>query len=124
MAPARVMIVDNNPLALTSLRSLLKRMAELPIVATARNGVEALPLIQEIKPQVLIVDIQVLQTNGGELLGELHRSNIPMQVIVLTASLEEIAKQQTFDNDIIAYVSKDNAALLLDTLQRVVNNHN
>jgi YesN/AraC family two-component response regulator len=126
MAPLRVMIVEDHPLALTSLRALLSRMSEFSVVATARNGAEALPLIQEIQPEVLILDIKMPEMTGWELLNELHRKNISVQVIVLTAFPQEIAKYQAFyeDKDIVAYLTKDNAALLLDTLQKIANNHN
>jgi len=56
--------VDDNPAMLTSLQCLLKRMPKLSVVAAARGGAEALPLIHEIQPQLLILDINMPQMNG------------------------------------------------------------
>lgn len=124
MAPIRVMIVEDNRFMLTSLRALLSRMPELSVVAAARNGAEALPLIQETQPQVLILDIKMPEMNGWELLDELHKINSPVQVIVLTAVSEESSKQLAFDKGVVAYVTKGDASLFLDILQRVIRNLN
>jgi len=122
MVPVRVMVVEDNPVMLTSLRSLLKRIPELSIVAAARNGAEALPIIQEIRPQLLILDINMPQMNGWELLDELRARDCSVQVIVLTGDLEYDFEERTLDKGVVAYVTKNNARLFLDALEQVIDN--
>lgn len=120
MDPIRVMVVEDNPMMLTSIRALLARMPELSIVATARNGAEALPLIQETEPQLLILDIAMPQMNGWELLDELRARNCSVQVIVLSGHPE--STYEDHDQGIVAYIPKSNPGLFLDTIQRVIDN--
>jgi len=122
MVPVRVMVVEDNPVMLTSLRSLLKRMPEFSVVAAARNGAEALPLIQEIRPQLLILDINMPQMNGWELLDELRAKNCSIQVIVLAGDPEYDFKERALDKGVVAYVTKSNARLFFDTLEQVIDN--
>jgi CheY-like chemotaxis protein len=123
LAPVRVMIVEDHPLLLTSLQFLLNRIPVLSVVATACDGVEALPLIQETEPQVLILDLHLPRMNGSEVLDELRRMKSSVQVIVLSALPEDTVKQLVRDKDVAAYVSKADPSRLFDTLHRVIDNH-
>ena len=123
MASVRVMLVEDSRYTLTCLQALLKRMPDVSVVATARDGVEALPLIQATEPQVLILDIKMPKMNGLELLDELRKMNSPVEVIVLSFHQEDIWGQLAREKGAVAYVPKDNGQLFLDTLQQVIGNH-
>ena len=120
MLAVRVMLVEDNLAVLNSIHSLLKRMPELSVVATARDGAEALPLIQESQPQVLILDINMPKMNGWELLDELRKMSSPVKVIVLSVQQDDVLKQRALEQGAVAYVSKDDAQFFLGTLQRVI----
>jgi YesN/AraC family two-component response regulator len=70
---------------LTTLQALLNHIPALTVVATAQDGVDALPLIAKTQPHLLILDIYMPQMGGWELLDELRRTNSPVRVIVLSA---------------------------------------
>lgn len=76
----RVVIVDDEPPARAILREAAGRHADLDLVAECGNGVEALPLIDELRPDLLLLDVQMPRLTGFELLELLeHR---PLVVFV------------------------------------------
>ena len=122
MVPVRVMIVEDNLYMLLSLEALLNRMPKLSVVATARNGAEALLLIQEVEPQLMILDINMPKMNGLALLDELRKMNSLVQVIVFSAYADVILQQDAIERGATAFVSKGNVPHFLETLQRVIDN--
>ncbi len=69
----KVVIVDDEPLARKTLRTLARRDPELRVVAQCRNGIEALEAVREHKPDLMFLDVQMPEISGFdvlELLGE------------------------------------------------------
>lgn len=62
----KVLIADDEPLALDKLRRLLATETDLEVVAAATNGTEALRLAEQLQPDVLILDIQMPPLDGIE----------------------------------------------------------
>jgi two-component system LytT family response regulator len=68
-----VVIVDDEPLARKTLRTLARRDPEVRVVAQCRNGIEALDAVTEHKPDLMFLDVQMPEISGFdvlELLGE------------------------------------------------------
>jgi CheY-like chemotaxis protein len=123
MPALRVMLVDDSPIFIKSLKSLLRRIPTLNVVATAANGVEALPLIKETQPHLLILDLNMPKMNGWEVLDELRKMKSSILVIVLSAHLEERLEQQALTKGATAYVFKGHVSHLLDTLQTIIDGY-
>jgi CheY-like chemotaxis protein len=123
MAAIRVMVVEDSLSFRTTLQALLNHIPALTVVATAQDGVEALPLIAETQPQLLLLDINMPQMGGWELLDELRRMNSPVRVIVLSAYPERYFKQVALDKGAAAFITKGNTYLLLVTLQTIIDNY-
>jgi two-component system, LytTR family, response regulator len=80
----RVMIVEDEPLAVRRLAGLLKGNAAVEIVALAENARTALELIQAARPNLLLLDIEMPGMNGFELLEHLP-ADIAPAIIFVTA---------------------------------------
>jgi two-component system LytT family response regulator len=72
MLPIRTVIVDDEPPARTRLRSLLEEDPEIEIVAECDDGARAIAAIQQLKPALVFLDIEMPDGNGLEVLNSLH----------------------------------------------------
>jgi two-component system, LytTR family, response regulator len=70
--PIRTVIVDDEPPARTRLRSLLEEDPEIEIVAECDDGARAIAAIQQLKPTLVFLDIEMPDGNGLEVLNTLH----------------------------------------------------
>lgn len=84
MAELRALIVDDEPLALRLLASLLEGMPEVVVVGQCRNGREAVQAVQQLAPDLLILDVQMPGKNGFDVIKSLQADLVPM-VIFCTA---------------------------------------
>jgi two-component system LytT family response regulator len=68
MKKIRVLIVDDEPPARKKLRMLLRHYDNIDLVGEASNGIEAVQLVETAKPDLLLLDIQMPELNGFEVL--------------------------------------------------------
>ncbi|PWU04490.1 MAG: DNA-binding response regulator [Terriglobia bacterium] len=83
-AKLRVLIVDDEPLARTNLRVLLRRHPEVEIAGEVGSGVEALKEIRRTKPDLVFLDVQMPECDGFDVL-EMLGGNLRAAVIFVTA---------------------------------------
>jgi two-component system chemotaxis response regulator CheB len=80
----RVLIVDDSVFIRTVLSDALNRASDVQVVGTACNGVEALPMIVELKPDVMTLDIQMPRMDGIETLKEINKLSYRPKILVLS----------------------------------------
>lgn len=68
----RMLVVDDEPLARGKIRAMVARDAEVEIVGECSNGLEALAAIQELAPDLVLLDVQMPEAGGFEVLEALH----------------------------------------------------
>lgn len=85
----RVMLVDDQNLVRKGVRSLLELSTDIAIVAEAADGAEAIRLLPEIKPDVMLLDMRMPGMSGIDVLQTLAKNNAVPPTIILT----------TFDDD-------------------------
>ena len=112
----RVMIVDDEPLAVANLEHLLAPMEDVTVVATAKNGLAALHAFDTKKPDLVLVDVDMPGMDGLSLVRELGDRGSP-QVIFVTA-FDQFASQ-AFDVEATDFVLKPiHPQRLSDALER------
>src|SRR5688500_16717689 len=84
MADIRAVIVDDEPLARAGVRRLLDEVADVTVFGEATNGAEAVDVVRRLKPDLLLLDIQMPEKNGFEVLQELDHDDFGA-VIFITA---------------------------------------
>ena len=82
----RIVIADDHAVLRESLSALLDTQTDFQVVGKAVNGVEALELVQQHQPDVLVLDLFMPGTDGFEVLRTLDRANSRVAAVVLTAS--------------------------------------
>lgn len=80
MSQLKAVLVDDEPLALQLLQSMLEEINDIKIVATCRNGREALNAVVKHTPDILFLDIQMPGMNGFDVVHRLQGDTMPMVV--------------------------------------------
>ena len=110
MKPAtKLLIVDDHPVFRRGLRQIIEEHPRFLIVGEASDGQTGLKMLAELKPDVAVVDIDMPQLNGLEMLRALQRMKSPVSVLVLTMYKEEDMFNAAMDLGVKAYVLKENA---------------
>jgi two-component system response regulator NreC len=102
----RVIIVDDHAVLRTGLRLLLDAESDIEVVGEAKNGQEAIPLVQEIKPDVIILDLTMPGLGGLNTLEELRRLFPFCRVLVLTMHKDEGYLRRALAAGAMGYVLK------------------
>jgi DNA-binding LytR/AlgR family response regulator len=111
----KCLLVDDEPLALDALESLIQKIPELEIINKCQNAVEALQVIHTSKIDLLLLDIQMPELTGIEMLKSLAH---PPKVIFTTAYREYAI--EAFELDVIDYLVKP---VSLERLIRSINRY-
>ena len=115
----RALLVDDERLARTELIRLLDKFPEIEIVSEASNGEEAINLIEEHKPDLVFLDIQMPGMTGFEVLEHLH---VVPNIIFVTAYDEYALK--AFEVNALDYVLKPIELSRLEKAIEKVNSKN
>ncbi|HML16087.1 MAG TPA: LytTR family DNA-binding domain-containing protein [Bryobacteraceae bacterium] len=99
----RVLIADDEPIARAILREHVEAMPRLEIAGEASTGAEALARILELKPDVVLLDLQMPELDGLAVVRSLRKERKPL-IIFVTAYERHAA--EAFDVDAIDYLLK------------------
>src|SRR5436305_4891852 len=90
-AMIRIIIADDHPIVRDGLRKLLKLEDDFDVVGEAADGREVLDKVQELDPDVLLLDLCMPKLDGLSTLEAMAQFNRHTRVIVLTASEDKTA---------------------------------
>lgn len=107
MEKIQVMIVDDHPLFRQGLRQALEQEEDLGVAAEAADGMEALQLAEETRPDVILLDINLPSMNGLQVTRELQRTMPKTAIIMLTAYHDEEQLIHTMQAGATAYFPKE-----------------
>lgn len=114
----KVMLADDHVLMREGIRQLLEFDGSVEVVAEANDGEECLEKLPDIKPQILLLDINMSKKNGIEVLKEIKSKNMDVKVLILTVhdSVEYLMKAVELGVD--GYILKDSES---SELKRAIN---
>ncbi len=102
----RVVIADDHQLFREGLRGMLQE-AGMEVVGEAADGADAVALVQELRPQVAVLDLNMPGTSGLQALRRIARSNPDIQTVVLTVSAEDGDVVEALAAGACGYLLKD-----------------
>src|SRR5258708_27180948 len=84
MKPARIVLPDDHPLIREAIGQLLRGAPEFELVGEAANGKECLARVQELRPDILVLDIAMPEMNGEQVAREIRRRCPEVKIIALS----------------------------------------
>lgn len=119
-----VVLADDHPLLLEGLRKILEMESDINVVGIAKDGLEAVQMVKEHKPQVLLLDINMPKLDGIEACLEIKEKAPETKIIALTVCDEEDKVLQILRVGAKGYFLKDvEPERLVDAVRNVMKGH-
>ena len=103
----KIMIADDHSMIREGLKNLLELDGDIQVIAEALDGEDCLNKLQVVKPDVLLLDINMPKKNGLEVLKSLKSKKSKLKVLVLTVHNEIEYLMKAVDIGVNGYVLKD-----------------
>lgn len=117
----RILLVDDHTLFRSGLKALLSRQADFEIVGEASDGLEGVKLAEQLKPDLVLLDLDMPVMNGTEALAQMLAANRELPVVMLTVSEDAEDLKEAFVLGARGYLVKNiDAEYLVNGVRQVV----
>lgn len=113
MEPVKIMIVDDHCMVREGLKQLLELDGDIRVIGEAGDGVSCLELMKELKPDVVLLDINMPLLNGLMVLEKVREMKLNNKIIILTIHNEIEYLMRAIEHDVNGYVLKDSDSDIL-----------
>lgn len=115
-------MADDHPVFIQVLMTILKQEKNIEVLGQASDGRTALTMVHKYKPDVAILDVQMPEPDGLQLVELLNAEQNPIKIIILTMYKEESIIKKVLDLGVKGYVLKENAIDdIIDSINIVYN---
>jgi DNA-binding NarL/FixJ family response regulator len=116
----RVLVVEDHEVVRDALANMLGDAADMDVIATASSVRDALPLLDEHRPEIVLTDLALEDGSGIELVRALRRSRRKGRVLVLTGHCDVFTAKKTLAEGVAGYVLKSQSSSeLLEAIRTV-----
>jgi DNA-binding NarL/FixJ family response regulator len=121
MNKKRIALVDDHPLVREWLSNLIHQQSDLTVCNETENAPAALSAVETVKPDLVIVDINLKNSSGVELIKNLKESHPEVPVLVLSMHDESLYAERAFRAGARGYVNKrETAQKVVEAIRRVL----
>jgi len=119
-----VFIIDDHPVIRLAIRMLLEN-ENYEIVGETDNGVDAMQMVRECMPDLIILDISIPKLDGLEVLARFNAMNLPSKILVLTAQAPSLFAIRCMQSGAAGYVCKqEDLSELVSSVKAVLSGYN
>lgn len=120
MAHIKILVADDHSLVRAGIRALLEKEPDFEVVAEARNGREALELIRQYQPDIVLMDLAMPELNGLEAMRQLSKEFPKIHSIILSMYSDEEHVWRALQAGAAGYLVKGGALAELELALRSV----
>lgn len=107
MSPVRLLVADDHPVVRDGIVGMVSSDPDIEVVAEASNGSEAVGLARALKPDVVLMDLRMPDTDGVTAIRELRRLGVPARIVVLTTYDSDVDVLAAIEAGATGYLLKD-----------------
>ena len=120
MTEVRVVLADDHPVVRNGLRHLLEQARDIVVVGEAADGAAALRLVEELAPDVLLLDMELPVVSGVEVARQLAAAGAPVRVLGISAYDDPAYVFGLLNSGATGYLTKDEAlAMVADAVRGI-----
>jgi DNA-binding NarL/FixJ family response regulator len=120
MSTIRVLVVDDHPIVRAGICKLLDKAPEIEVVGEAGSGEEALQLVKDLNPDVILLDVEMPGKSGIEVAQQLRREKTNIHILALSAHNSQQYVQGLLESGVSGYLVKEDAQVdIIDALRGV-----
>ncbi|MGB9446214.1 MAG: response regulator, partial [Candidatus Acidiferrum sp.] len=120
-----ILIADDHEVIRRALRSLLSSRPEWTVCGEAANGIEAVKMTRDHRPDVILMDISMPEMNGVDATKSIVREFPNTRVLIISQNDPEITRRQAQEAGAAGYVAKaDLSRSLLGSIDKIIDGHN
>ncbi len=116
----KVLIVEDQRMLRTALSALLALEDDIDVVGSAGDGLEGIELIRQLKPDIVIADIEMPKKTGLELADWISKQELATRVIIVTTFARAGYLKRALDAGVCGYLLKDSPGDVLPNAIRTV----
>lgn len=107
MSPITVILADDHHIVRQGIRALLKETKDITVVGEASNGLQAIELVETIRPNVLVLDLMMPRLNGLEVARRVSKISTATRMLMLSMYTTEAYVIEALKNGVLGYVLKE-----------------
>jgi DNA-binding NarL/FixJ family response regulator len=116
----KVVLIDDHPVVRSGIRTLLEKAPDILVVAEADRGEQALALLRQYEPDVLLLDMEMPGMSGLEVARAVLDAELPVKVLALSAYDDEEYIIGLLSNGAAGYLTKEEAlSTIVDAVRGV-----
>lgn len=121
----RIVLIDDHNLFRSGIKALLSRQADFDIVGEAADGLSGVKLVEQTKPDIVLLDLDMPVMNGRETLAQILSIRSEQNVVMLTVSEDSEDLTECMRFGARGFLLKNiNADFLVDSIKRAVDGDN
>ncbi|MHC5375581.1 response regulator [Enterococcus sp. LJL120] len=117
----RIVVVDDDYLVTTSLKTIVEADGKIQVVASGHSGQEAEVLYQKWQPDVLLLDIRMAEGTGIQAAENILTANPQAKILLLTTFSDEEYIQKALEIGVKGYLIKQDLSAIVPAILAVVN---